>query len=363
MGRPLPTALIHFLISECFAIWIALASWISLIGTIQVNTALDDPTTGFTSELHRYFTYLYFFGNSFGGVSVNYTNVVSEFFLLNKTIGFNKTGDTDSDTTGITWTADPPDTTNAGLTTCTLTLPRTYIDLYNDPANGLWVAISWYFSLMSLMFIAYIFKSLFESGVWSFDEVRYLAFTSKLYRSTLYKIGAVMMALGPIALALLWIGQFIHYGLWDQTQGLTKSLGHIFALVMATKTIALPSIKGHNFSIDETAEPGHPTPGAQRAIEDWHNLKIKRPLMQLNPTAACGGNAAFGLALINALWLYNKVGDDSELKPICPDGKSPKDVAEIFAAYEEKLRQSTTNRNQSQSAEMARSFNIMDNQS
>merc|ERR1712194_559698 len=114
------------------------------------------------------------------------------------------------------------------------------------------------------------------------------------------------MAIGPIALALLWIVQYFQFGLTDQWDGLKKSIPSLFVLVLAVKTIALPWVQGHDFS------EVHDDSDSQ-----WQSLKVKRPIKQFNPTDTSGGNASFGLAFINALWQC-KLGDDTDLQTLCP---------------------------------------------
>lgn len=326
----LPTAWIHFLVVECFAIWASVGSWVVLVPTIQVNTATTSAVQ--TTQFQGYFRSLFFFGSA-SGVNVSYTTVKDMYFIANRSDNCSFSFENDCNT-GIQWVAN---TVHDSLSTCTLSLPSTTID---EASNGLWLAVAWTLPFFTLCFIAMLVGSLCQSGIWSFDSIAYLEFTSDLYASKKYKLGGLSMAIGPICLALLWAVQIVMYGL-DQKDAFIKSFPSIFVLILAVKTICIPWVEGHHFNTSAPVN-SQGLPENNALHQEFANLKIERRLKHLNPTDTSGHNAVFSLTVVNAMWLA-KNGNPRPLKSITfisadgDEASAYERTLAVFSAYEEKI--------------------------
>jgi len=270
----LPTAWIHFVVVECSAIGAAVGSWVVLIGQIQTTTAIGKVAHDVAMS---YFLPLFFLGST-GEHSVNFSGVKDKFFVDNVTehpITFYATFENKDDCT-------------SQLKQCTLVLPTTSFSL--NSGNMPWLIIAWTLPLSAALLVAYKLFALARSGIWSFETLAYLEFTEHMYSSMTYKVGSALMAISPVALVLLWVTQMIVFNLGDQTEALISSLPALGVLLIAIKTICYPWVRGQRFQ-----EHGD--------IHEVLNLRVKRPIMHINPANASAHNAIWSLNIMRALLL------------------------------------------------------------
>jgi len=174
------------------------------------------------------------------------------------------------------------------LKQCTLVLPTTSFSL--NSGNTPWLIIAWTLPLSAALLVAYKLFALARSGIWSFESLAYLEFTEHMYSSMNYKVGSALMAISPVGLVLLWVTQMIVFKLVDQTEALINSLPALFVLLIAIKTICMPWVRGQRFQ-----EHGD--------IHEVLNLRVKRPIMHINPANASAHNAIWSLNIMRALLL------------------------------------------------------------
>lgn len=274
----LPTAWIHFVVVECSAIWAALGSWIILIGQIQTTTSIGKVVQ---DASQKYFMPLFFLGFT-KEQNVTFSGVKDDYFVDNVTerpIAFYPT-------------FEDKDNCWSKLTQCTLVLPETPLAMASG--NGPWLIIAWALPFSAALLVAYKLFALARSGIWSFETIAYLEFTEHMYSSTHYKVGSALMAISPLGLILLWVSQIVLFKLNNQAEAFIASLPALGVLLIAIKTICLPWVRGQRFQ-----EHG-----------DNHEvlqLRVKRPLMHINPANASAHNAIWSLNIMRAL-LLAKVG-------------------------------------------------------
>lgn len=262
------------MVSECVGIWAAIGAWFVLIPTVEITTVGANTQA---AGIQKYFQTLFFLG-SVPEMQLNYTGVSQDFFVQNLTetpIGWFSSGSNDS-------------------LTCTLVLPATSIGLTS--VNMPWLIVAWILPVCTFAFVLYLFVTMIRSGVWSFEEMAYIEFSFDTYASRNYKIGSLSMALGPLALAILWGSQVVIYQGDGEWEAFKKSIPSMFVLILAVKTICLPWVRGHHWNTNG-------------ATEEFLKLRLRRPIKMLNPTDTSGHNSVFSLNFAHALWLAKHAMD------------------------------------------------------
>jgi len=270
----LPTAWIHFVVVECSAVWAALGSWVVLIGQIQTTTSIGNVVQ---DVAQKYFISLFFLGFTVEQ-SATFSGVKDPYFI------------DDPEETPIKWfaTYQDKDDCTSQLKQCTLVLPATSLKFLS--ANFVWLLLAWALPFTAALLVFYKLFCLARSGIWSFETLAYLEFTEHMYASMQYKVMSALMAVSPIGLIVLWVAQIVIFQLSNQLDALIASIPALGVLIIAIKTICIPWVRGQRFQ-----EHGD--------IHEVLSLRVKRPIMHINPANASAHNAIWSLNIMRALLL------------------------------------------------------------